>query len=282
MDANPLFGERRARDRYDLLVADITRAISDADPKSLLEIGAPPDEYSPEVGTIVPRVAKATGPGEVRTILHEEFERWFGEGGPLEAYDVPAAKIWDAVLAFRSGSRCTRFEVLAGLPGEGPLPEYFGFEAHGRYREGFVVRFFPINGDSWIGNFQAGLTNLSRVIDVVSSQLVLVIAGGHAYEVDVEDRRLVREFGGSIEYFLDVPSNDGVVVGNGLWFECVRLPDDQRWRTRRLSWDGMRNLAVNGLVLSGEGYNPMDDDWTPFEVDLRDGSALGGSYDGPE
>jgi len=44
----------------------------------------------------------------------------------------------------------------------------------------------------------------------------------------------------------------------------------------------MRNLGVNGFVLSGGGYNPMDDDWTPFEVDLRDGSALGGSYNGPE
>jgi len=77
MNSNPLFGERRARDRYDLLVADVTRAINDADPKSLLEIGAPSDEYSPEVGTIVPRVAKATGPAEVRMILYEEFERWF-------------------------------------------------------------------------------------------------------------------------------------------------------------------------------------------------------------
>jgi hypothetical protein len=47
MNANPLFGQRHARDRYDLLVADVTRAISDADPKSLLEFEAPSDEYSP-------------------------------------------------------------------------------------------------------------------------------------------------------------------------------------------------------------------------------------------
>jgi hypothetical protein len=41
--------------RYQTLVAAIQRAIDDADPIGLLEGGAPADEYSPEIGTIVPR-----------------------------------------------------------------------------------------------------------------------------------------------------------------------------------------------------------------------------------
>jgi hypothetical protein len=49
---------------------------------SLLEFGAPSDEYSLEVGTVVPRVAKASNPEEVRANLREEFERWFGSGFP--------------------------------------------------------------------------------------------------------------------------------------------------------------------------------------------------------
>ena len=175
-----------------------------------------------------------------------------------------------------------RFEILAGFPGVGPLPEYFGFEAHGRFREGFVVRFFPAKGDSWVGNFQSSMTGLNRVVDGSSAERVLVIAGGHAYELDIEKRQLIRNFGGTIEHFFELPSHDGVVVGNGLWFECVRLPDDERWRTRRLSWDGMRKVAVTGHMLTGEAYSPIDDSWTPFEVDLRDGSSLGGSYNGPE
>jgi hypothetical protein len=103
MDANPIFGKRRARDSYDLLVVDVTRAINDADPVSLLEIGAPQDEYSPQVGTIVPRVTKAQSPAEVRTILDEEFQRWFGESGVRrsEAFNVPAERIWEALLIFR-------------------------------------------------------------------------------------------------------------------------------------------------------------------------------------
>jgi hypothetical protein len=107
MKANPLFGDKVPRDaarrRYEALVDEVSRIINEADPKSLLEIGAPTDEYSPEVGTIVPRVVKATGPHEVSLIMFEEFERWFGEGsvGPRDAFDEAANAVWQAVLDFK-------------------------------------------------------------------------------------------------------------------------------------------------------------------------------------
>jgi len=52
-----------------------------------------------------------------------------------------------------------------------------------------------------------------------------------------------------------------------------------RWWTKRDSWDGMRNVRVdsNGGVIKGEAL-ALDDDWTPFEVDLRSGAVKGGSY----
>jgi hypothetical protein len=96
-------GNVAARQRYDALVAAVDRAISEADPKSLLEVGMPSDEYSLEVGTIVPRVSRAMSREEVRSILWEEFQRWFGDGeaGSLESWEVPAEAIWEAVLTFR-------------------------------------------------------------------------------------------------------------------------------------------------------------------------------------
>ena len=92
-----------AKARYEALVNAVTTAVDAADPIGLLKSGAPPDEYGPEIGTIVPRVSKATDTVEVCRILHEEFRRWFGddEAGPMEAYEVPAAAIWEAVLSFR-------------------------------------------------------------------------------------------------------------------------------------------------------------------------------------
>jgi hypothetical protein len=95
--------EREAMRRYDELVAAVKAAVDAADPIGLLELGAPIDEYEPEIGTIVPRVAKAADVAEVHRIVHEEFGRWFGKdtAGPFAAYEAPAREIWQAVLAFR-------------------------------------------------------------------------------------------------------------------------------------------------------------------------------------
>jgi hypothetical protein len=105
---------RDARRRYDVLVAAVKAALDAADPISLLEMGAPSDEYGLEVGTIVPRVAKASDLDEVTRIVHKEFVRWFDRdiAGPITAYEAPAREIWQAVLLFRG-------EELDGEPGAG-------------------------------------------------------------------------------------------------------------------------------------------------------------------
>ena len=89
--------------RYQALVEAVERAINDADPIGLLEGGAPADEYSPEIGTIVPRVVNAQSVDEVTAVLHEEFLRWFGDdtAGPRQGYEVPARQIWGALLEYR-------------------------------------------------------------------------------------------------------------------------------------------------------------------------------------
>jgi hypothetical protein len=86
--------------RYQDLVAAVEGAINEADPIGLLETGAPTDEYAPEIGTILSRIANAERPDDVTDLLHEEFLRWFGEGtaGPRQAYEAPARRIWDALL----------------------------------------------------------------------------------------------------------------------------------------------------------------------------------------
>lgn len=93
--------------RYDAFVSAVKVAIDSADPIGLLRIGTPSDEYEPEVGSIVPRVAKAADLPEVHRIIYEEFGRWFGvdTAGPLSAYEAPAREIWRALLLFRREGR---------------------------------------------------------------------------------------------------------------------------------------------------------------------------------
>ena len=89
--------------RYQDLVAAVERAINEADPIGLLEGGAPSDEYAPEIGMIIPRLAHAQRPDDVTGVVHEEFLRWLGEGtaGPRKAYEAPSRRIWDALLEYR-------------------------------------------------------------------------------------------------------------------------------------------------------------------------------------
>lgn len=54
------------------------------------------------------------------------------------------------------------------------------------------------------------------------------------------------------------------------------------WHTRRVSWDGFRDVRIERLTLTGEAWSPIEDRWLPFSVDLRTGRAEGGSYTGPE
>ena len=94
---------RGLKREYAALVDAVTAAIDRADPIGLLAGGAPRDEYSPEIGTILPRLKTAEGPEDVQTIIHEEFVRWFDIdiAGPPETYQQAAVDIWHAWEDFR-------------------------------------------------------------------------------------------------------------------------------------------------------------------------------------
>ncbi|WP_375056086.1 hypothetical protein [Zobellella sp. DQSA1] len=53
-----------------------------------LEMGAPEDEYDPEVGTILPRLQLSLSESELCCIIHQELPHWLGKAttGPVSAY----------------------------------------------------------------------------------------------------------------------------------------------------------------------------------------------------
>lgn len=173
------------------------------------------------------------------------------------------------------------WEILDGLPVYGAMAEPFSATGQGTQREGLVVRFLASTG-SWIGNFQRGHTSLDQVFAHPDGLHVVVVAGGTAYVVDADTRSLVAHFGAQIEYVLSVPACGLVLLGDGLCFEALGS-DGMAWHSRRISWDGMRNVSLAGLVVRGEAYAPdgPDGTWSPFEMDALTGAVRGGSYFGP-
>ncbi|MGQ0835165.1 MAG: hypothetical protein ACT4O5_09645 [Gammaproteobacteria bacterium] len=87
---------REGKAHFKALRSAITRALNEADPVGLISGGAPLDEYSPEIGTILPRLKEASSEQLLRRIIHEEFARWFGAdvAGSEEKYAEVATRIW--------------------------------------------------------------------------------------------------------------------------------------------------------------------------------------------
>ena len=88
---------------YGELYFEVSRLLRKADPIRLIIMGAPDDEYDPEVGTILPRLREAGSAADVQRIVHEEFTRWFSAdiAGPATGYGAVSEEIWATWLNFK-------------------------------------------------------------------------------------------------------------------------------------------------------------------------------------
>jgi hypothetical protein len=84
-----------ARAQFGVLFDEVSQALFQADPVGI-GFGANTDEYEPEVGTILPRLADCKSASDVTGVVHEEFVCWFdaGTAGPASRYERVAATIW--------------------------------------------------------------------------------------------------------------------------------------------------------------------------------------------
>ena len=171
------------------------------------------------------------------------------------------------------------FEVLPGLPPYGPEALPFSTTGQGTHSEGFVVRFTADDGTCCTGNFQPGLGQCETVLSHPDGRRFVVIACGQAYVIDPNDSLHSEHFGGGIQTALEISELNALLFGNGLWFELLGA-DGMIWKSRRISWDGMRDITTQGLELTGQSWS-FDDTWSDFTVDLTEGTVAGGSYNGP-
>lgn len=84
------------RRHYGALFDDVASALFRADRIGLCALGAPKDEYVPEVGTILPRLGNCTSAADTMRVVHEEFTRWFGArvAGESARYEAASDEIW--------------------------------------------------------------------------------------------------------------------------------------------------------------------------------------------
>jgi len=84
--------------KYPKLFEEVSAILYRHDPIGIgIALGAPPDEYAAEAGTIIPRLKECRSEEDVVRVVLEEFQRWFGQdAGAKERYAKPSREIWQA------------------------------------------------------------------------------------------------------------------------------------------------------------------------------------------
>lgn len=169
----------------------------------------------------------------------------------------------------------TQIKKLDGLPAYGPMALPFSGTGRGYHHEGLVVE-FQIDDESWVGNFQPGLTKFNDIGFFPGSGMVFVVSNGEGYLINPYEKKCLQTFIGSIEGLWISEKHGFVIFHTGIYM-VARDHEKEIWKSKRISWDGFRNLTYNSESILGEAWSP-DDKWYPFEVKTRNGELSGGSY----
>jgi hypothetical protein len=168
--------------------------------------------------------------------------------------------------------------IIPGLPPYGspaiPIPEAWGESA----REGVVVRFTVPGLSPWTGNFKPGISGATALVRHPNSTDFVVLANGAGYVVTPESREYVV-LGAAINRYWQLEAPERLLFDHeGLSLQLLDRTGI-RWRTRRFSWDGLAEVVVSRERVTGLAYSPTaeDDEWLPFEVDLKTGVVHGGA-----
>ena len=82
------------------LKGSIKEVIDLYDPIGLLKMGAPQDEYNPEIKEVAEKIANCRNVEEIQKLIYETFVKWFDQdiAGDVEKYKEPAEDIAKYIL----------------------------------------------------------------------------------------------------------------------------------------------------------------------------------------
>jgi hypothetical protein len=171
-----------------------------------------------------------------------------------------------------------RFEILDSLPAYEPM--YISITEDGipDYSEGFVVRFYKSDGTEWVANFKPGWTDLVYVHKFSKNNNLLIIAQGLCYIINPDETKAISIFG--CDYQDKFISYDGRIILYTSVYLTIIEKDNKYWHTERISWDGMKGVALQDNILSGLAFDATDSDneWKEFTYNIDTKTLTGGSY----
>lgn len=171
-----------------------------------------------------------------------------------------------------------KYKILNSLPAYGPMYHSISKKGKPFYYEGFPVRLYKSDGDSWVANFELGQTEFSEVFELEMSRL-LIISGGECFIMNPDDIMPIEVFGG--DYLNYLKTNDGrIILYNHINLTIVDSKGNY-WDSERISLDGLNEMKISSdNVVSGLFYQstPTDDLWIPFEYNIDTKSLIYDEY----
>jgi hypothetical protein len=172
-----------------------------------------------------------------------------------------------------------RWEVLNGLPGEGPIPKHFHLGHPTPWAEGFVVRFWNSDGREWVGNFQGGGFGHTEIVGWPEASAVVVIATDNFYLVDAKDPANYETLGPHCLVSGAILSEDRTKLFVAEEYQVLAYGRDRTaiWQSRGLGGVIISIGEVGGL-LAVEVEQEMGEPAVAVHLSPDDGNDLGTQY----
>jgi len=174
-----------------------------------------------------------------------------------------------------STSQIIRWEILPGLPGEGPVPKHFHLGHPTPWAEGFVVRFWNEDGIEWVGNFNKGVTPFGSVLDFSEAEIIVVIASGACYFVPKTEPERYTTFGSGVKGALFDERRTLLILAHaGGDLAAYDRTGATVWKHENLSAGGIRLKSCDGGIITAEIEYDYEGQWRTARLSAADGTDL--------
>jgi hypothetical protein len=124
----------------------------------------------------------------------------------------------------------------------------------------------------------AGDTVPSGIWSCPDPAWICAVAGGYAYLIDTRDPARWEQVAYRPVTNVTVVPEPALLVFAGFHSLLAWGSSGKVWETGRLSWDGLRIVAVREETLLGTGWDMITDREFEFHVNLKTGEHRGGGY----
>jgi protein-tyrosine phosphatase len=180
-------------------------------------------------------------------------------------------------------------EVLKTAPLIAPArqftyPQQIAGEEDALARGALQLLIRPATGGTFLATCALGFTDKSMPTGVYACPNpyeLCAVAGGYAYIVDTLHPEHSTHIPLKPVVEIRALPEQSLLIFAGFHIIHAWGKQGQAWETKRLSWEGLHIIRIEGDTLHGTGWNMMTDKEVPFTIDLLTGHHQGGGFNQP-